>query len=313
MDTKEKLLKIYNISEQFFEDADISWEDLETIYNDFSDKAKKKYAQILKSFEEEYLQDLSKMGIHSYRTRIKDPEHLVIKIIRKRKENYKKYKKLAKDNYEMFLTDLIGIRCFVLFKEQWKDFHSYITTQFENDVQYYVRDSIKDFDSNDSHNYIAEPPKADIRNGDSRKIYENILQPECILSDKIYRSVHYIIKYKGVYLEIQVRTLFEEGWGEVEHSLIYPYYQEDETLNEYSELLNRLTGLADEMGSFFGKLRQIRIQNGNDGTVQKQTEEKDSKHYSEVQSELPEDYGDSEKTESRNDTPESCLNEVLKE
>ncbi len=67
------------------------------------------------------------------------------------------------------------------------------------------------------------------------------------------------------------------------------------------------------MGSFFGKLRQIRIQNGNDGTVQKQTEEKDSKHYSEVQSELPEDYGDSEKTESRNDTPESCLNEVLKE
>lgn len=312
MNTKEKLLKDYNISEQFFEDAGISWGELTEIYYDFSEK-KEKYARILKSFEEEHLQDPGKMRIHSYRTRIKDPEHLIIKIIRKRKENYKKYKKLTKDNYEMFLTDLIGIRCFVLFKEQWEYFHSYITNEFKNDAQFYVSDSIKDYDPDESHNYIAEAPKAHIRNGDSRKIYENILQPECILSDKIYRSVHYIIKYKGVYLEIQVRTLFEEGWGEVEHSLIYPYYQEDAMLNEYSELLNRLAGLADEMGSFFGRLRQIRIQDCGNEIIQKQTEEKDSKHCSEVQPELPEDSGESEKVKGRSDTPESCLNEVMKE
>ena len=38
MITKEDLLKKYNISEEFFEDADISWEDLECIYDDFLNK-----------------------------------------------------------------------------------------------------------------------------------------------------------------------------------------------------------------------------------------------------------------------------------
>lgn len=102
--------------------------------------------------------------------------------------------------------------------------------------------------------------KAFIRNGDAREIYDELLPPDCVIDGKVYRSVHYIIKYKGVYLEIQVRTLFEEGWGEIDHAVVYPYFQNDQILKEYTELLNRLSGLADEMSGFFYRLKKIEIE-----------------------------------------------------
>ena len=82
-----------------------------------------------------------------------------------------------------------------------------------------------------------------------------------IISDGIYRSLHYIIKYKGYYVEIQGRTLFEEGWSEIDHDIVYPYYKDDEMLNNFSGLLNRLSGMADEMSSYFRKMKQEKEKN----------------------------------------------------
>lgn len=244
----------YNISEEFFKDADISREDLEYIYTDYLSK-QRLFTDIMKEFVDRYLSDLDKSKFHSFRYRIKEPEHLIEKIIRKRKENYRKYKDLTKDNYLKFITDIIGIRGLILFKEQWIDFHKYIIDIFENSSLQYISDYIKDFDEDINHTYIAEPPVAHIRDGDDRRMYRHILRDECILSQKIYRSVHYVLKYRGIYLEIQVRTLFEEGWGEIEHDIVYPYNINDKNLINYSKLLNRLVGLADEMGSYFNTLR----------------------------------------------------------
>lgn len=265
MITKEEFLKKYNITENLFLSAGISWDDLCDIYKDFGENKSDKYQNILEEFTDIYLKginkdkvnDEEKVKVHSFRGRVKDPEHLIAKIIRKKQENQNKYKLLDKENYEKFITDLIGIRCFVLFKADWKSFHNYIMSKFDNDVKYYIRDSIEDFDDNEDHFYIAEKPKVHIRNGDAREIYDEILPPDCVIDGKVYRSVHYIIKYRGVYLEIQVRTLFEEGWGEVDHAVIYPYFQDDQILKEYTELLNRLSGLADEMSSFFYRLKNI--------------------------------------------------------
>ena len=100
---------------------------------------------------------------------------------------------------------------------------------------------------------MAEKPKAYKRTGDS-KIYDG--DEIDIITGGIYRSLHYIIKYKGQYVEIQGRTLFEEGWSEIDHDIVYPYYKDDEMLNDYSKLLNRLSGLADEMSSFFRHIKQ---------------------------------------------------------
>ena len=41
--------------------------------------------------------------------------------------------------------------------------------------------------------------------------------------------------------------------GEIDHHIVYPYYQDDMLFQQYTSLLNRLTGLADEMSSFFVK------------------------------------------------------------
>lgn len=250
-------MNIYHISEDLFESAQMSWEELTAIYRDFCDNKYQGYQDILDAFIRDYLKDTARIKVHSIRYRVKDAEHLLAKIIRKKQNNHKKYRDLDKTNYEKFITDLIGIRCLVLFKEDWKSFHNYILSQFENNVRCYVKDSIRDFDEDENHFYIAEKPKAHIRSGDAREIYDEVLPPDCVLDGKIYRSVHYILKYKGVYLEIQVRTLFEEGWGEVDHAIVYPHFQDDQLLKKYTELLNRLSGLADEMGSFFCYLKEL--------------------------------------------------------
>lgn len=260
MITKEDFLKKYNITEESFKAAELSWDEICIIYNDFDENKIDKYGNILEKFLNTYLRDTNKNGVHSIRSRVKDPEHLLEKIIRKRQENDKKYKNLTPTNYEKMITDLIGIRCLILFKEDWKNFHQYITSVFENNAEYYIKDPIRDFDDNEKHNYIAEAPKVHIRNGDSREIYEGLLPPDRIIDGKDYRSAHYIIKYEGVYLEIQVRTLFEEGWGEIDHAVVYPYYKEDPILKEYTKLLNRLSGLADEMGGFFIRLKRLEIE-----------------------------------------------------
>ena len=208
---------------------------------------------ISKDFIDEYLYEIDKAGIHSYRYRTKDPDHLIEKIIRKQKENPEKFKGIDHTNYYKFITDLIGIRVFFLYREDWKYFHNYITSRFENNPEIYVVDRLADFDEDKDHYYVAERPKVYKRSGDSKIYDDNEIE---VKTEGIYRSLHYIIKYKGYYVEIQGRTLFEEGWGEVDHDIVYPHNQNDEMLKEYSKMLNRLSGLADEMSSYFRKMKE---------------------------------------------------------
>ena len=217
------------------------------------EKIDKRLHDISKDFIDEYLYEIDQAGIHSYRYRTKDVEHLLEKIQRKQRENPEKFKRLDHTNYYKFITDLIGIRVFFLYREDWKHFHEYITKCFENNPDLYVVDRLADFDEDENHYYIAERPKVYKRSGDSKIYDDNEIE---VKSEGIYRSLHYIIKYKGYYVEIQGRTLFEEGWGEVDHDIVYPHNQDDEMLREYSKMLNRLSGLADEMSSYFRKMKE---------------------------------------------------------
>ena len=205
--TKEAFLSQYSISELDLEEAKIGWEELSLIIKEY-EKIDENLHALSKEFIDEYLYDIEKAGIHSYRYRTKSVEHLVEKIIRKRTENLKKFEKLDHTNFYKYITDLIGIRVFFLYREDWIHFHQYITKHFENNPELYINDRLEDFDEDVNHYYIAEKPKVYKRAGDTKIYDRNEID---IIADGIYRSLHYIIKYKGYYVEIQGRTLFEEG------------------------------------------------------------------------------------------------------
>lgn len=249
---KNIFLKKYNIDEQDLITADICWEDMNDIYDNYR-TIEGKLREIGKEFVDQYLYDIERAGIHSYRYRTKEPGHLLEKIIRKRNGDLEKFRNLSSHNYCKYITDLIGIRVFFLYREDWYQFHQYITSVFENNPEFYVEDRLQDFVEDPEKYYIAERPKVYRRTGDTRIYDEDLID---IKSDGIYRSLHYIIKYRGYYVEIQARTLFEEGWSEVDHDIVYPYFKDDEMLTSYSTLLNRLSGMADEMSSYFKKMKQ---------------------------------------------------------
>lgn len=254
---KNTFLNEFRISESDLIEANISWEELALIYEDYR-KLEDHMRDLGKAFIDEYLYDIQTAGIHSYRYRTKDAAHLLEKIIRKRKEDPEKFAHLDHTNYYKYVTDLIGIRVFFLYREDWVYFHRYITSRFENNPAIYVRDRLRDFDEDPDHYYVAEMPKAYKRTGDT-KIYDG--KEIEIITDGIYRSLHYIIKYKGYYVELQGRTLFEEGWSEIDHDIVYKEAEDDEMLRDYSRLLNRLSGLADEMSSYFRRIKQERDEN----------------------------------------------------
>ena len=250
----QTFLEKYNFTESDLAEANLSFEELDLISKEYQ-KNEHLLRECGKSFIDEYLYDIERAGIHSYRYRIKEQDHFLEKVIRKRKEKPEIFEKLDHTNYHKFMTDLIGIRVFFLYREDWIHFHRYLLSQFENDPDLYIKDRFEDFDEDPEHYYLAERPRAYKRTGDSKIYIGDEIE---IITDGIYRSLHYIVKYKGYYLEIQGRTLFEEGWGEIDHDIVYKETENDEMLKDYSRMLNRLAGLADEMSSYFRRLKQER-------------------------------------------------------
>jgi hypothetical protein len=100
---------------------------------------------------------------------------------------------------------------------------------------------------------FVQKPEANLREGDSKDYFKG---SGCKIKthDLGYRSVHYIIKteptLKALLAEIQVRTILEEAWSEIDHKVRYPYNLDNSLLNQYLRIFNRLAGSADEMDDY---------------------------------------------------------------
>ena len=264
--SKDEFFEKYNITEEMFEAAQISWDALERIHDKFACE-RDNFIRLGKEFQEEFFKDIVEesqlcssayrtrercdMKLHSIYWRVKDPEHLVEKIIRKRTSNYKWYGRINEDNYQQIVTDLVGFRGMLVFKEDWGHIHERIMNKLIDDPEWY-RDHI-DFDRNqDIKDYcLAEPPTAHIREGDDKSLYLYYLGEANIVSKQNYRSVHYVVGYHGIYIEFQIRTLFEDAFAEIDHRLRYPLQASDEKLTRYAGIINHLAGAVDELGSFY--------------------------------------------------------------
>ncbi|MBU6122052.1 RelA/SpoT domain-containing protein [Hymenobacter siberiensis] len=167
---------------------------------------------------------------------MKDPKNLFNKIIRKKKALPNR--NITLSNYELEINDLAGVRVLHLFKGGWERIHKYITQTWT----------------------LKEQPIAYYRTGDSPTMLDRFSKQGCDLRvhPAAYRSVHYVIETSTTkekkYVEIQVRTIFEEGWSEVDHRIRYPNNTDNQLVNDMLMMLNRLAGNADEMSSFIQEL-----------------------------------------------------------
>ncbi len=215
--------RLSNVEERL-EGIGIDWNILKEIYEDYTRKESDLYnAGYLLS---EKLKNASCSHIVHYRT--KNPVHLLDKIIRKMEE---KGREINKDNYMEEITDLIGIRILHLYKEDWLEINKFIVEEWGEAIK----------------------PTANIREGDSKELYEEN-GCEIKVHKAGYRSVHYLIETSPLnekYIaEVQVRTLFEEAWSEVDHDIRYPIHVDNPLVNTYLMNFNRLAGSADEMSTY---------------------------------------------------------------
>lgn len=234
---KEAFFKKYSVQE-YFQKSGLDWKNLEDIYDDYVQYRNTELDGLCVELENFLMENFNvhsssngDIPLHSIKGRVKSPEHLVEKIIRKRgKEHSYKYKDIDVSNYKSIVRDLIGIRILVLAKEEWEGIFDEIVSLFPQN------------DSSDIR--MVESPKAYTRYGD-RDIFKGKIVSEH--SNKGYRSQHYVICFKGVYCEIQVRTLSEEVFGEFDHKVKYPYRDNNKFLIRYSNTLSQLLDSVDEL------------------------------------------------------------------
>jgi len=177
--------------------------------------------------------------VHSLKTRIKAHTHLAAKLIRKKLDKPELNFDLS--NYDQQITDLIGVRALHLFKAEWHPIHEFVTQQWE----------------------LAEKPIANIRAGDPEDFRSAFEAAGCEVKEHPfgYRSIHYLVKSqpaKRAFVgELQVRTIFEEGWSEIDHRVRYPRLSDDPYLAQFLTIFNRLAGSSDEMGTFVRGLSEL--------------------------------------------------------
>jgi ppGpp synthetase/RelA/SpoT-type nucleotidyltranferase len=230
---KEYFLKKYEINPKDFNDAGLEWKELQKIYSDYVE-TKVEYEDPAKFIINKLMRNKT---VHSVRYRIKSPEHLIEKIIRKRINDPARI--ISLENYQDEITDIIGIRALYLFKKDWKEVHHYITSNWN----------------------MLEKPTLYHRSGDSEAYIEEVCASGCVAKEHKYgyRSIHYLIstqplKYKFK-AELQIRTIFEEAWSEIDHEIRYPYYMDHPIFLNQLLILNRLAGTADEMSTFLKDLQ----------------------------------------------------------
>lgn len=166
--------------------------------------------------------------VHSVKARMKSVEHFRDKL------NRKKDNGINESNLFQLITDFAGVRVLHIYQQQFVAIHNSIMRQVEE----------KEW-------VLGENPVAYSWDPEAKVFFEKIgVRTE--IKDTYYTSVHYLLKPNvdsSICCEVQVRTLFEEIWGEIDHSINYPHPIENiackEELRVLSKFISTGTRLAD--------------------------------------------------------------------
>ncbi len=189
--------------------------------------------------EHPQLQNSTHPVIHSYKSRLKDREHLRTKLTRKQAlgENVEPPDLFRK------ITDLAGVRILHLYQEDFAP------------IDQVIRKKVKDGDW-----FLSEKPKAFTWDPESAAFFRCF---DLGVSEKstLYTSVHYLVRPRSDSLlccEVQVRTLFEEIWGEIDHQINYPKPTESVACREQLRVLSKIVGAGSRL---LDSLRRVETAN----------------------------------------------------
>ena len=99
---------------------------------------------------------------------------------------------------------------------------------------------------------LIEGPMARTWDDESRDYFKSVGIPTMKSGDTMYTSVHYVIEPNSrerYCCEVQVRTLAEELWGEVDHSLNYPHKSKSLSCREQIKALARATSTCTDLST----------------------------------------------------------------
>lgn len=166
--------------------------------------------------------------VHSYKSRLKDREHLREKLARKRADG----KPIVAETLFSDVTDLAGVRIMHLFQEHF------------GDIDAVIRKKVAAGDwvlGERATAYTWDPEAAE---------FFSKFDLEVEKKETFYTSVHYLIRPRAdspLCCELQVRTLFEEIWGEVDHQINYPKPTDDLACREQIKVLSKIVGAGSRL------------------------------------------------------------------
>ena len=171
--------------------------------------------------------------VHSLKWRIKEPSHLRDKLIRKwleRKKDGLDFEVVPANLFQT-INDLVGFRLLHLYTRQMEQLNTALIQALSEGYK------------------LVEGPSARTWDDESRKYFEGI-GIHAVASETMYTSVHYVFETRSptkFTCEIQVRTLAEELWGEVDHSFNYPTPTNTVACAEQIKVLARLASACTRL------------------------------------------------------------------
>jgi putative GTP pyrophosphokinase len=180
--------------------------------------------------------------VHSVKARLKDESHLKEKLLRK----WRNTERVSAADVLDRVTDLCGVRVLHLHQNQFPFIHEAILDKVHT----------KDWT-------LAEKPIAYSWDPEVSRTLDG-MDLDVRIKESYYTSIHYLVRPRDdspVCCEVQVRTLFEEIWGEIDHAVNYPHPTSSLACANQLKVLARLvstgTRLAD---SIFDTIHEYNIQ-----------------------------------------------------
>lgn len=172
--------------------------------------------------------------VHSVKRRMKDPLHLKDKLARKllkSKESGERFE-ITQDNLLLRVNDLGGYRILHLHTQQMGEIHTALVELLDQ-----------------AQCNLYEQPFANVWDEESRAYFQAIgIKTE--FNPRLYSSVHYVIQPRSkveITCEIQVRTLADEIWGEIDHKINYPHPHESLACREQIKALARVASSCSRL------------------------------------------------------------------